>query len=89
MLISCLVDHTYNNHHYKGSTSFNLGQLFSFDVKGGEKLGVWRIILGEKLGVILCLKVFIGGDQTPKWFPSSPKGDIVGIMAYVLSLMET
>lgn len=30
-----------------------------------------------------------GGDQTPKWLPSSPKGEIVGIMTNVLSLMET
>jgi len=32
--------------------SFNIGQPFSLDVKGGENLGVWRMIgdLGQKLG---------------------------------------
>jgi len=36
------------------------------------------------------LQVFTDcGDQTPKWLPSSPKWVIVGIMNYVLSLMET
>ena len=36
------------------------------------------------------LQVFTGGgDQTLKWFPSSPKGEILGIMTNVLSLMET
>ena len=37
----------------------------------------------------VCLQVFSDGDQTLKWFPSSSKGEIVGIMANVLSLMET
>jgi len=39
---------------------------------------------------MLVLMLFVGCDEkTPKWLPSSPKGDIVGIMMHVLSLMET
>jgi len=31
--------------------------------------------------------VFTGGDQTQNWFPSSPKGEIVGIMDNLLALI--
>jgi len=34
-------------------------------------------------------RVFAGGVQMLKWLPSSAKGEIVDIMANVLSLMET
>jgi len=37
----------------------------------------------------MCLLLSTGGgDQAPKWFPSNPKGEIVGIMTNVLSFME-
>jgi len=76
--------------------SFSIGHPFALDVNGEEKLGVWRMIdylgmlgfLGEKLGI--STNVFTsGGDQTPKWLPSSPKGEIFGIMTNVLSLIVT
>jgi len=37
---------------YKGreKPSFNISQPFSINFKGGENLGVWRDVLGEKLG---------------------------------------
>jgi len=37
----------------------------------------------------MCLKMYVGGVKTPKWLPSSPKGEVVGIMDNALSLMET
>ena len=38
----------------------------------------------------MCLQVSTGGgNQTPKWFPSSPKEEIISIMTKVLFLMET
>ena len=69
--------------------SVNIGQPFSLDVKGGDKFGVWRM-LGDLLYLQMCLQVSTsGGDQTPMWLPSSPKGEIVGIMTHMLSLMKT
>jgi len=85
-----LANQSYNNQHYKGSNSFSLVQPFPLDVKVGEKLDVWREVFGEKYWHWqVCLHMFASGVQTPKWLSSSPKWDIVDIMANVLSLMET
>jgi len=44
--------------------------------------------------IYMCLQMYLqvftsGRVQTQNWLPSSPKWDIFGIMANVLSLMET
>jgi len=43
------VDQPYNDLLYIGEekSSFSIGQPFSLDFKGGEKLGVWRDVLGD------------------------------------------
>ena len=54
-------------------TLFWFDPPFAIDVKGGEYHGVFRIMV--MINVSICC-----GDQTPLWFPSSPKGEIVGNM---------
>jgi len=55
------------------NNSFSIGYPFSLDVKGGENIGVWRMLgdLGEKLGIstYVFTSIYRCGDQTPKWLP--------------------
>jgi len=73
--------------------SFSIGHPFALDVKWGENIVFEECLVNwERNLVYLQMSLQVsssGGDQTPKWLPSSPKGEIVGIMKNVLSLMAT
>ena len=61
----------------KEKPCFSIDLPFVFDVKGGEYFGVW-------ITIMINVSIYCG-DQTPSWFPSSPKGEIIGnMMQYVV-----